>query len=213
MDKTLKITKTVRYYTHGNPKTAKYVWLVLHGYGQLPAYFIRKFFTLSPDEHYVIAPEGMHRFYLEGTQGRVGASWMTKEARMDDIEDNITYLNSLCDALASEIGNKKKILLGFSQGGATAARFHQLGIWNADFFVLWGSVFPPDLQLPSQESAYANSANFILLGSDDPYFGDAEKKKLLEHLNNEQLNFQYLPYHGAHSVMPEALTELIKWIS
>ena len=32
----------------------------------------------------------MHRFYLEGSSGRVGASWMTKEAREDDKKENQT---------------------------------------------------------------------------------------------------------------------------
>lgn len=211
-ENTLTIPKTVRYFSQGNPKTAKYVWLVLHGYGQLPEYFIRKFASLSPDEHFVIAPEGMHRFYLEGTQGRVGASWMTKIARTDDIHDNIAYLNALCERLSSEIGTKKKILLGFSQGGATAARFHQLGHWSAEVFVLWGSVFPPDLQLPSQNGAYANSSNFILLGNEDPYYGEEEKTKLLDYLKHEQLNFQYLPYDGGHTVTAEALMELLRLV-
>ena len=40
----------------------------------------------------IIAPQGLHKFYLEGTSGRVGASWMTKENREDDIKNYLVYL-------------------------------------------------------------------------------------------------------------------------
>src|SRR5690554_3872961 len=51
----------------------------------------------------------MHRFYRKGTQGRVGASWMTKEARLDDIEDNHKYLDKLAEHLLKGKSYKQRI--------------------------------------------------------------------------------------------------------
>ena len=101
--------------------------IVLHGYGQLPEYFIRKFRPLAEAGWHVIAPEGAHRFYLQGTEGRVGASWMTKEARLDDIADQIVFLDALLGQLEEGMASGPRFLLGFSQGVATALRWAALG--------------------------------------------------------------------------------------
>lgn len=209
MEHQYKIEKTVRYFTHGNSKTAKNIWIVLHGYGQLPYYFIRKFESLNPEENFVIAPEGMHRFYLEGTSGRVGASWMTKEARLDDIEDNINYLDTLTKDILSSKSFNKKILLGFSQGGATATRFHESGNFHADVFILWASVFPPDLDFDPSQSSLMKSQNYFVLGKNDPYFKgkEAEVKKLFK---SQNFNFKTIDFDGKHDISINPLLEISK---
>jgi predicted esterase len=207
MEHEFKIEKSVRYFTHGNAETAKKIWIVLHGYGQLPYYFIRKFESLDPEENFVIAPEGMHRFYLEGTSGRVGASWMTKESRLDDIEDNINYLDSLATELMNNKNFEKKILLGFSQGGATATRWHESGNFKADIFVLWASVFPPDLDFDPNQSSLMKSQNLFLLGKNDPYFKGKEKdvKKLFK---SQKFNFEIIDFDGNHDIVKEPLLKI-----
>ena len=91
----IKISKTAKYTTYGNPDKASIIIFALHGYGQLVQFFIRKFQVLDAEQYFVVAPEGLHRFYLKGSSGRVGASWMTKEERQSDIEDYINYLDDL----------------------------------------------------------------------------------------------------------------------
>lgn len=210
MENKLTIAKTYRYFTHGNPKTASHIWFVLHGYGQLPAFFIRKFQTLDPEKHFVVAPEGMHRFYLEGTSGRVGASWMTKESREDDIKDNHNFLNQLKETFLSKYNFNTKVLLGFSQGGATASRWHETGNFNADHFILWASVFPPDLQLPKKENAFANSDNHFVIGNQDQYF-DKEKVAAMEaHLKAHSLTFKTLKFEGDHNIPKSALEKIVE---
>jgi len=208
MEHQFKIEKTVRYFSYGNAETAKNIWIVLHGYGQLPYYFIRKFESLDPENNFVIAPEGMHRFYLEGTSGRVGASWMTKEARLDDIEDNINYLDSLADYFMNNGSFEKKILLGFSQGGATATRWHESGNFKADVFALWASVFPPDLDFNPAQSSLMKSKNFFVLGKNDPYFKGKEEdvKKLFD---SQEFNFNIIEFDGRHDITKAPLSELL----
>ena len=108
--------KTYRYQVLNDNPQAKTVLYVLHGYGQLVKFFIQKFKNLN-QEILIVAPEGMHRFYKKGNSGRVGASWMTKEARETDISDNMIYLNALDIEVARKYPITKRILLGFSQGG------------------------------------------------------------------------------------------------
>jgi hypothetical protein len=99
----IEFTYKTRYYTKGElGSSTKNIWFVLHGYGQLAKYFLNKFNIVSEAGAYVIAPEGLSKFYLEDVtsrahtgNNRVGATWMTRENRLTDIENYITYLNRI----------------------------------------------------------------------------------------------------------------------
>jgi predicted esterase len=203
-ENTFSIQKTIRYYTIGNSQKAKYLFIALHGYGQLPSYFGRKFEGLSED-FFIVIPEGIHRFYLDGSSGRVGASWMTKEAREDDIEDNLNYLNQLINSITSKKSFDKVILLGFSQGGATAARYFYSSA-NIDHLLLWACVFPPDLYMDN-EIKKENKTNFFILGSEDPYFTKNQFSETLSFYSN--LGFKTIEYTGNHSIDPNELNKLL----
>lgn len=149
----LTVNKTARYCTLGDPSGAKQVWFVLHGYGQLAPYFIRHFAPLDDGTRLIVAPEALSRFYIEQTswkgagQSRVGASWMTRESREADIADNVTYLDRLYQQVFSSMTRDgvRVVVLGFSQGVATACRWVALGSARADTLVLWAGPLPPDL--------------------------------------------------------------------
>jgi predicted esterase len=87
------------------------VWFVLHGYGQLPQYFLRKFLPIADSTRVIIAPGGLSRFYLDGFSGRVGSTWMTKEERLLDIRNYIEYLNALALEVLKQASNDIKITL------------------------------------------------------------------------------------------------------
>ena len=116
-----------RYFSAGAPDDdAVQRWFVLHGYGQLAKFFIKKFDILARHRIRVIAPEGLSRFYLEPIQdggrrnNRVGATWMTRENREMDIRNYIAYLDAIYRT-ESQNKNLPVTLLGFSQGAATAS--------------------------------------------------------------------------------------------
>src|SRR5690606_29110285 len=98
------VPRTARYYTLGRagPELGQ-VWFVCHGYGQLAARFIRRFRGLDNGRRLIVAPEALSRFYVgdhggpHGPESRVGATWMTREDRLREIDDYVRYLDLLHD--------------------------------------------------------------------------------------------------------------------
>jgi predicted esterase len=200
----LIVQKHGRYCTLGNPDTCNVVVVALHGYGQLAKYFGRKFSPI-PQNVLLILPEGLHRFYINGSSGRVGASWMTKESRITDIEDNQLFLDSVVNNFPFN-QYKRCILIGFSQGGATAARYFFQGNQTFSDLVLWGCVFPPDITPNFIETKGANKLLFI--GDRDPYFPAEYRKQMLAmYLEN---GFSIIPYVGAHDINACKLWETLR---
>ena len=94
MKKQISISKTGKYSQIGKcSKKINNVWIVLHGYGMLSEYFVKKFECIINETTLVIAPEATNRFYLANNYTRVGASWMTKLDREQEISDNILFLD------------------------------------------------------------------------------------------------------------------------
>ena len=155
--------KTGRYAVlgpEGGP--ASEVWVACHGYGQLAPFFARHFKAVEAPGRLIVVPEALSRFYVgdlstgAGSR-RVGASWMTREARETDIADVVRYLDDVfvaaCARADADAGSVALSGFGFSQGTATVARWLDrspvLGrrAKRADRLVLWGGGLPPDLDL------------------------------------------------------------------
>ena len=112
-----------RYYKLGKlDSNTQEVWWVFHGYGQLAQFFIEKFKSLQDAGVCVIAPEGLSKFYLAGNSGRIGATWMTRENRLTEIENYSAYLNSILE-MEKPPQKVRTTIVGFSQGAATAVRW------------------------------------------------------------------------------------------
>lgn len=203
------VPKSARFSFLGNPSgSIKHVWFVLHGYGQLSSYFIRKFSSLENEETLIIAPEGLHRFYLEGSSGRVGASWMTKEDRHNDIQDYVHYLDALYEKVVSFPQPVKITTLGFSQGGATASRWISQSHFSFDNLILWGSTFPPDLDFQLTQSKILNTGLYLVCGNEDQYYA-REMPQHAEMLRTNGYEPHVITFAGAHEVHEETL-QLIK---
>ena len=204
MEVHFKHSKTYRYQILNDSQQAKTVLYVLHGYGQLVKFFIRKFKEVDPSI-LIVAPEGMHRFYRKGTSGRVGASWMTKEARETDIADNIGYLNALDAEITSKYPIEKRLLLGFSQGGATASRWKTMGQPSFDALIVWGSDFPLDANWKDDFKNEKN--NYFVVGNQDEFF-DATSRQLLSE-QYVSLGFNIENYEGKHDIETKTLNSII----
>ena len=199
----IEFSQKRRYYTNELKGKSK-ILVALHGYGQLAQFFARKFAAF--DQSFgIIAPEGPHRFYLEGSSGRVGASWMTKEWREQDIEENTHYLLALIEKVKAENAAASFYLLGFSQGGATAARLYQSCPDLFEKLILWASVFPPDVSV--QDFEKAGNLHFAI-GNQDPYFLEAQKGEVLQTYRN--LGFKIHVFEGKHDIDPTTLSKILQ---
>lgn len=204
----LTVPKTARYFMLGPaPVEAKGVVIALHGYGQLPEFFLRKFQRAADAGWCVVAPEGLHRFYVQGTNGRVGASWMTKEARTSDIADYVEYLDRLVEALG--LGGKPPVLLGFSQGVATASRWAAWGRTRFERLILWAGVFPPDYPWETGCDRLQGLKIDVALGSQDPFFGSDLLADTSAILNAQGIEHAVHGFTGGHAVDPELLGRLL----
>ena len=207
----IQSVKTRRYYTAGNSK-AKDWWVLLHGFGQMPKYFIRHFEPFF-NKQFFIAPEGLHRQYLKGTNGRVGASWMTKEAREEDIKDNLTFLDQLVQSHKPQKDTNIHVL-GFSQGASTAARWAVGGTTKIGKVVLHSGVFPPDMDLtislmgnPTLPQSW-----HLILGDEDPYprsedYG-AHFQKFVESMKSTQ-KLEVIDFKGGHVLDTQSIANFM----
>jgi predicted esterase len=205
----IQSVKTARYYSLGKlDEATKSIWVVLHGYGQLASYFIRNFESITPN-HFVIAPEGFHRFYLNGFSGRVGASWMTKEDRLNDIHDYVQYLDQVIQVAVPEKYSHLPVhVVGFSQGGATASRWLTMGSTNIRHLVLWASVFPPDLDIKACLTKLNDTKTTLVVGNQDEFISALQLKEMVEDLNNKKIPFQLLQFEGKHIIHQETLRQI-----
>lgn len=207
------VNKTATYYTLGNIKTASTIWFVLHGYGMLANYFIKKFEPIADANTLIVAPDGLSKFYTQGFYGRVGATWMTKEGREEEINDYVNYLNRLYHHILSqnEHPNVKINLLGFSQGGATVSRWAANGNVTFNNLILWASVFPDDMNFE-----VLNASNtFVLYGDEDEFATNENVQKQKDLLAQSDINFKVISFKGTHDIPKEVLLEEVQhnnWI-
>lgn len=196
------------YSILGTPgQQTKHIWFVLHGYGQLAKYFLRKFTILDDGHHVIVAPEGLSRFYLDGFSGKVGATWMTKEERETDISNYITYLNKLGDEIImqSQAPEVSITVLGFSQGAATVSRWIADTELKIDRFILWAGIFPEDINFKKAREKLAKTKNYIVIGSKDEFL--TEKRREEQMLICEKLNIkpEVITFEGGHDINQEVL--------
>lgn len=203
MSHSFKASKTYRFFCIPSENSSKNLLVALHGYGQLAAFFIKKFNACSND-YTILAPEGPHRFYKNGYSGRVGASWMTKEAREDDIKDNINWLTEWLTDHLKENKYDKIILLGFSQGGATAARWYYNNPGQFDQLILWASVFPPDISKPKIKLP---KNNLYVVGKNDEFINDELRLNEVKFYQN--IGFDIHVYDGNHDIDPFVIQQIL----
>ena len=211
MKKQISISKTGKYSQIGKcSKKINNVWIVLHGYGMLSEYFIKKFDCIINETTLVIAPEATNRFYLGNNYTRVGASWMTKLDREQEISDNILFLDKLFSIIKKDIGhdNFKLNTLGFSQGGPALVRWLMSNKLNTNSLILWGSDIPKDSLVTENKSRW-NSINLkIVIGKNDEYINEEKKQEFVEIVKSYGLKYELIEYEGSHKIIEEELKKI-----
>jgi predicted esterase len=191
----LPVPRTARYCQLGELATARQLWLVCHGYGQLARYFIRHFRPAVEQVPgtVVVAPEGLSRFYLQGNGGRVGATWMTSEDRLTEIEDFSAYLSTLLRQLRAECPADVQVtILGFSQGATTVSRWLLQSGFTPAHLILWAGTFPEDVD-PTAATALLTQLPRLTV-----VCGDADSYLSAERVNGQ---LALLRQHGGEPEM------------
>ncbi|WKV10913.1 alpha/beta hydrolase [Marivirga harenae] len=202
--------KAVFYQSEPISSSTNEIWFVLHGYGQLPQYFIRKFKEISTKERIIVAPGGLSRFYLDGFSGRVGSTWMTKEERLLDIENYINYLNSVAEEVLSCDKDVKITLFGFSQGSATVCRWAEKLNFAFSRLILHSGAFPPDIDFSGLGNQLKDKQVFMLRGDQDEFINEerkAEQQALIEKLD---VQVKQIEFQGKHDIHVDSLRKIIE---
>jgi len=203
----LSVNRTARYFTLGSSsRGVAEVWFACHGYGQLAARFLEKLRVLDDGRRYLVAPEGLSRFYLSESpaERRVGASWMTREDRLAEIDDYVPYLDAVSADVFRSLDRARVTVhaLGYSQGAATASRWVAMGKAKIDRLTLWGGEFPPDLDLTVDTVVSRLQAAHLTLvyGRSDEY--------ITARLRQHGIPYREVPFEGGHELNEAVLRSL-----
>ena len=181
---------------------------MLHGYGQLARFFIRHFQSIDDGTRFIVAPEGLSRFYLPGHQ-RVGATWMTKEDRLHEIDDYLAYLDAVAVCVLRALPDDASVtLLGFSQGATTACRWTTMGEIEADRLILWAGGLPHDLDFDTHAPALRRLGLTLVLGTDDEYITTEHIAEQQAILDRHAIPHRFIRFDGDHRLHAETLQAL-----
>lgn len=201
----IQVTKTARYFTLGElNENTREVWFVLHGYAQLASDFIKDFECLDNGTRFIVAPEGLNKFYARGFGGKPAASWMTSEDRENEIIDYINYLNTLYKSLNIPLHVKVKVL-GFSQGVATASRFIHHTQQKIDAFIIYAGEIASELINPISNPISKLPITYIT-GKNDPFITPEKQHKIYDLMNH--LHAKIIEFSGGHEIKKEVLLKL-----
>lgn len=189
------------------------LWIVLHGYGQLAGRFIRHFRAIATPHRTVVAPEALNRFYLAGPGGTrshaeapVGATWMTREDRDREVADQHAYLDAVLAAVSPAGPPRRLVVLGFSQGVATAVRWVVRSRHAVDRVIAWAGSLPAELE-PSAAAPLSGRLTMVA--------GRADELLTPQRIESEHARLQSLGvdaplvwYDGGHALDASTLARV-----
>lgn len=192
------------------------VWIVCHGHAQLAARFLARFTPLEREDRLFVAPEGLSRFYLGAPNAvhrpdsPIGATWMTREDREAEIEDQIRYLDLVYGEIFERVERDRVHLwvLGFSQGVATATRWLARSKVTADRVVLWAGMIPPELDPSAARALTARGPVTMVVGSSDEFATPKVVAAQEAKLRDLGVTYTKIGFDGGHDISESALLEL-----
>ena len=186
----------------------KHIWFVCHGMGYLSRYFLRYFTGLNPENNYIIAPQAQSKYYIPKSFKHVGASWLTKENTLKEIE------NVMCnfDAIFKNenlINNKKLIILGYSQGVSVAMRYMAKREIQANQLVIHSGGIPKELT--KDDFRFYNGKVILTYGNEDEYLTkDRIQEETLKAKTLFEKNLSIIPFKGKHIVNTDIIKQIVK---
>ncbi len=204
----LKVSKTARFFTLGTLSPAtKTIWFVFHGYAQTADNFLESLHSLANPHTFIIAPEGLSRFYWKDFSSKPVATWMTKLERLSDIQDNQAYLDQLYQSFQFDISRLSFNYLGFSQGTATMSRWISKDKIKADKIVFYAGKSAHDIDL-SKSNNFKNAKIQFIYGQNDRFITEDNVQKIILHFKMNGLNLHVHKFDGKHKICHQGLSFL-----
>lgn len=211
-ERVLKTTRHARYHALGDVERAHDIWVAIHGYGQLARDFAESCHALAGPGRAVLVPEALNRYYKDaGTSGShahtpVGATWMTREFREQEIADYVEYLDAL--VRAERRPGQRLCALGFSQGVATLTRWITLGASAVDRAVAWAGRLPDDLDLPRFASRLPNRSLDCVVGTRDEFASWVRDEASTAELTAANITVTQWQFDGGHRLDTATLNRI-----
>ena len=187
----------------------KNIWFVCHGIGYLSRYFLKYFSELNSEENYIIAPQAQSKYYLGSKYKHVGASWLTKENTIKEIENVMCYFDAILDTEKLP-KNIDLIVLGYSQGVSVAARYVAKRKLKCSQLVLMSGGLPKELESYDFKFLKEKTKISLIYGADDEYLNEErmvyEKKRFYELFGNTAI---ITVFEGKHEVKKEVVNKII----
>jgi predicted esterase len=210
----IQITRSARLCLLGDPQTASELWVVCHGYGQLVTRFIRGFESIAESHRLIVAPEGLHRFYLDPPPApaktrRVGATWMTREDRETDIHDYVAYLDAVVAHVQQRMRQRARIIaFGFSQGTATVFRWAALGSSPLAAVIAWAGEVPRDLDAATFCDRLRHMRVVFVRGTRDEMVSEQGLASASEWLERNDVVSEVFTFDGGHELDARLLGQI-----
>jgi predicted esterase len=211
---------TARYGVLGDAADVREVWVALHGYGQLAAYFGRHLRAAERPGRLIVVPEAPSRFYLDGGPDgryeRVGATWATRAMRDADVSAAVAYLDDVLVAATAradvDIAAVPLAGVGFSQGAGMLMRWADRSPLLArrrrrlHRAILWGGGVPPDVAL--DQPWLRDAALTVVAGARDPIATPARMAEETTRLAAAGVPFAPVTFDGEHRMNADVLARL-----
>ncbi len=208
-EENIRIQRTARYCINEVHGPAASVIYVIHGYAQLARDFIRDLEFLDDGKTLIVAPEGLSRSYI---REKVGASWMTKEDRSNEIHDYVNYLEDLNRSISDkfETRSAEHNVLGFSQGVHTAVRWFINSSQRFNRLLLCSSDFPKDAGFDKLRNKLDHSELYLIHGTGDNIVHMKVSESNMIMLEENNIPFRIIHFEGKHEINSEAVLSALK---
>jgi predicted esterase len=140
---------------------------------------------------------------------------MTKEERLADISDYVSYLDEVYDDVMKHLDRKKVNVhvLGFSQGTATVARWLCMGRSSADTLIMWAGAFPPDIDYDQNAHRLTTLRKYVVTGDQDEFIPAAQLENHLGFLRKNKLEHTLVTFSGRHEIDKAALLKVAEMLN
>jgi predicted esterase len=210
----LHVDHTV-YYAVSAPETSEPapLLLVLHGFGQVAAEFIKIFEPLVARGILVAAPQAPHQFYKSLADRSVGFSWLTRYERDQSVQDFVAYMEKFFALLQREhrIDTRRVFVLGFSQGVSMAYRMWAHSRVPLAGMIACGGDLPPDIGERLRELPALRV--LLVHGRHDQIVLLRKAHEAQAQLQNAGAPVELFEFEGQHLIPPEAMPRIAKLIA